>query len=738
MQDTATMTQTFEDYASSAYLAYAMSVVTGRAIPALTDGQKPVQRRILYAMREMGLLKSPKHVKSARVVGEVLGKFHPHGDSSSYEAMVRMAQDFSLRYPLIDGQGNFGSRDGDGAAAMRYTEAKLLPIAALLLDEVEEGTVDFQANYDGTLQEPRVLPARLPFLLLNGASGIAVGMATEIPPHNIKEVGDTAVRLTLDPQMSEDDILAGITAPDYPGGGQIISSPETIRQAYQTGRGSLRVRARWEVETLSRKDWRIVIHELPPGVSTAQVLAEIEAASNPQPKAGKKALTPEQQSLKNAFLNLIDSVRDESGKQYAVRLAIEPKSRTQSAEDLMRLLLAHTSLESNAPINLTVIDPGGKAPCLPLASILRQWVVFRLETVRRRSQFRLDKTEARIHILEGRLRVLLDIEEVIRVIRDADDPKQDLIANFGLSEIQSDDILEIRLRQLARLAGIELEKELADKQKQAKKLRSILGSERVLRSTVAGEIETDVANYADQRRTLLQPEERVAAAEARPVSDEPVTLIISKKGWLRSRSGHGLDVGSLTFKDGDGLLQRWEVRSPDTLVVLDHQGRAYSLPVAQIPGGKGDGIPLSSQIDLQGGQLCTTLAGRPDSRWLVAGDGGYGFICTLQQMLSRTKTGKAFLSLEAGERPLPPLPVTPEDLIAIRTRNGHGLIFPVSEVKELPKGKGVKLIAVTAPDGVLEIAASRDEDGLAWFPKTRLAQFHGKRGGVGRKLGKKT
>ncbi|MHB1666070.1 DNA topoisomerase IV subunit A [Thiomonas sp.] len=735
-QDTREKEPIFGTYASSAYLAYAMSVVTGRAIPALTDGQKPVQRRILYAMREMGLQKAQKHVKSARVVGEVLGKFHPHGDSSSYEAMVRMAQDFSLRYPLIDGQGNFGSRDGDGAAAMRYTEAKLTPIAALLLDEVEEGTVGYKPNYDGTLREPELLPARLPFLLLNGASGIAVGLATEIPSHNLREVGQTAARLALDARLSDDDILGGIPGPDYPGGGQIISEAETIRQAYRTGRGSLRVRARWEVEKLSRGEWRVLIQELPPGVSTAQVLAEIETASNPQIKTGKKALTPEQATLKAAFVGQIDRVRDESGKSHKVRLVIEPRSKNQSVEDLMRLLLGHTSLETNAAINLTVIDPSGRAPCLPLTDLLRQWVDFRIQTVRRRSQFRLDKAEARIHILEGRMRVLLDIDAVIHVIRNADDPKADLMAQFDLSEIQAEDILEIRLRQLARLAGIEIEKELAQRQREAQKLRVLLTQEKALRKAVAAEITTDTEAFGDDRRTLLQTEVRVAPAEAKPVLDEPVTVIVSRKGWLRTRSGHGIDTGALVFKDGDALLACFELRTPDHLVALDQMGRAYSVPVRLIPGGKGDGIPITSQVDFQpGGHLAQVLAGPDASQWLIAGTGGYGFRTDLRQRLGRNKAGKAFLSLEAGESPLAPvrLPDTePLGEVAALSSDGKGLVFSVEEIKSLPKGKGVKLMHLE-DKATLKSLVRVLEAPVPGFAKGRLEACRGKRGGAGRK-----
>ncbi|WP_231951212.1 DNA gyrase subunit A [Acidithiobacillus ferrivorans] len=475
----------------------------------------------------------------------------------------------------------------------------MMPIA-----ELDEGTVDFRANYDGTLEEPATLPARLPFLLLNGASGIAVGMATEVPPHNLREITDACIRIVENPKITDDAILACIPGPDFPGGGRLISSPESIRHAYLTGRGSLRVRATWDVEKLARGEWRIAIRELPPGVSTAHILAEIETLSNPQPKGdGKKtALTPEQQALKNTMLAQIDTVRDESGKTHAVRVVIEPKSRNQDPDTLIQFLLAHTALETNASVNLTMLDLDGKAPCAPLAHILRQWVNFRIQTVRRRSQFRLGKALARIHILEGRLRVLLDIDAVIRVIREADDPKADLMTHFALSEIQADDILEIRLRQLGRLAGIELEKELADKREIAESLNALLRDKTLLRNTIAAELADDAAKYGENLRTRIDTDTpKTSQNAAASMLDEPVTVIVSKKGWLRSRSGHNVDLNTLTFKDGDTLLAVFTARTVDHLALLDHTGRTYSIPVTQIPGGRGDGIPASSQADIQNG-----------------------------------------------------------------------------------------------------------------------------------------
>ncbi|MDU7587559.1 MAG: DNA topoisomerase IV subunit A, partial [Acidovorax sp.] len=527
-------------YAQRAYLEYALSVVKGRALPDVCDGLKPVQRRILYAMDRMGLGYSgpnrnvaAKPVKSARVVGDVLGRFHPHGDQSAYDALVRLAQDFNQRYPLIDGQGNFGSRDGDGAAAMRYTEARLTRIAGLLLDEIDMGTVDFVPNYDGSTQEPRQLPARLPFALLNGASGIAVGLATEIPSHNLREVADACVALVKKPQLSDEELFALVPGPDYPGGGQIISSDADIQDAYRTGRGSLKVRARWKIEDLARGQWQMVVTELPPGVSAQKVLEEIEELTNPKVKTGKKALTQEQTQLKAALLALLDGVRDESSKDAPVRLVIEPKTGKVPQQDLITALLAHTSLETSAPINLTMVGLDGRPVQKSLREMLQEWIDFRQTTITRRSQHRLNKVLDRIHILEGRQLVLLNIDEVIAIIRQADEPKAALIARFHLSDRQAEDILEIRLRQLARLEAIKIEQELKELREEQGKLEDILANPASLRRLMAKEIEADAKLFGDARRTLIQAEKK-AVAEVK-VLDEPVTVVVSEKGWVRAR-----------------------------------------------------------------------------------------------------------------------------------------------------------------------------------------------------------
>ncbi len=548
-------------YAQRAYLEYALSVVKGRALPDVCDGQKPVQRRILYSMSRMGLgftgATGARPVKSARVVGDVLGRFHPHGDQAAYDALVRMAQDFSQRYPLIDGHGNFGSRDGDGAAAMRYTEARLARITNLLLDEIDEGTVAFIPNYDGSTQEPQQLPARLPFTLLNGASGIAVGLATEIPSHNLREVADACVALIKNAKLDDAELMALLPGPDYPGGGQIISPLADIAEAYRTGRGSLKVRARWKIEELARGQWQLVVTELPPGVSTQKVLEELEELTNPKVRAGKKALSQEQVQLKQTVLAVVDTVRDESSKDAAVRLVFEPKTSRIEQSDLIGTLLAHTSLETSAPINLTSIGLDGKPVQKSLRQMLLEWIAFRQATIERRSQHRLGKVTDRIHILEGRQLVLLNIDEVIAIIRRSDEPKAALIARFRLSDRQAEDILEIRLRQLARLEAIKIEQELKELREEQKRLEEILGSPAALRRLMVKEIEQDAKQFADARRTLIQAEKR-AIAEIR-VIDEPVTVVVSQKGWVRARQGHGHEASSFRLQGGRRPLRHLRV-----------------------------------------------------------------------------------------------------------------------------------------------------------------------------------
>ena len=714
------------NYAQRAYLEYALSVVKGRALPDVCDGQKPVQRRILYAMDRMGLgysgpnkATAAKPVKSARVVGDVLGRYHPHGDTAAYDALVRMAQDFSQRYPLIDGQGNFGSRDGDGAAAMRYTEARLSRITGLLLDEIDMGTVDFVPNYDGSTEEPRQLPARLPFTLLNGASGIAVGLATEIPSHNLREVADACIALVKNDQLSEEELLTIIPGPDYCGGGQIISPATDIADAYRTGRGSLKVRARWKIEDLARGQWQLVVTELPPGVSAQKVLEEIEELTNPKVKAGKKALTQDQQLLKASVLAVLDVVRDESSKDAPVRLVFEPKTSKIEQQELITTLLAHTSLETSAPINLTMVGIDGKPVQKSLRQILTEWIAFRQTTITRRSQHRLAKVLDRIHILEGRQLVLLNIDEVIHIIRNSDEPKAALIERFKLSDRQAEDILEIRLRQLARLEAIKIEQELSELRDEQKKLEEILGSPAALRRLMVKEIEQDAKTFADARRTLIQ-EEKKAVAEVKVV-DEPVTVVISQKGWVRARQGHGHDAGSFAFKAGDGLYGTFECRTVDQLIVWGTNGRVYSVPVSALPGARGDGQPITTLIDLETGtQPAHYFAGPTSAMLLLSGSGGYGFLATVEGMVSRNKGGKAFISLGEGETLCAPSHVSGSSAtvsadrpgwlaatsVACASTGGRILTFEISELKVMEKGgRGLMLIDLEAKDQLAGAAA---------------------------------
>lgn len=709
-----TLPVSLEDEMRRSYLDYAMSVIVGRALPDVRDGLKPVHRRVLFAMNELGNDWNKAYKKSARVVGDVIGKYHPHGDTAVYDTMVRMAQDFSLRYPLIDGQGNFGSRDGDGAAAMRYTEARLAKITTLLLDEIDEGTVDFVPNYDGSTVEPKQLPARLPFNLLNGASGIAVGLATEIPSHNLREVADACVALIKSPKLTDDELFALLPGPDYPGGGQIISPASDILDAYRTGRGSLKVRARWKIEDLARGQWQLVVTELPPGVSTQRVLEEIEELTNPKVKAGKKALTQEQTQLKASILMVLDGVRDESSKDAPVRLLFEPKSSRIEQQELITALLAHTSLESSTPINLTMIGIDGRPTQKSLRQMLNEWIEFRQGTITRRSQHRLTKVLDRIHILEGRQLVLLNIDEVIAIIRQSDDPKAALIERFKLSDRQAEDILEIRLRQLARLEAIKIEQELKSLKEEQGKLEDILGNPGSLKRLMVKEIEADAKTFADARRTLIQTEKK-AVAEIKVV-DEPVTVVVSSKGWVRARTGHGHEAGSFAFKAGDGLYGTFECRTVDTMIVFGSNGRVYSVPVASLPGARGDGQPITTLIELETGtQPLHYFAGPANAALLLASSGGYGFLATVENMVSRQRGGKTFLNLGEGESPCAPShaaftsggqPLNAATHVCCASTGGRILTFEIGELKLMEKGgRGLMLIDLEPKDTLAGAAA---------------------------------
>ena len=687
------------EFAERAYLDYAVSVVKGRALPDVCDGQKPVQRRILYAMNEMGLGPNAKPVKAARVVGDVLGKFHPHGDVAAYEALVRMAQDFTLRYPLVDGHGNFGSRDGDGPAAMRYTEARLTRYAQLLLDEIDEGTVDLAPNYDGSTREPTQLPARLPMVLLNGASGIAVGLATEIPPHNLGEVAAAAITLLKDPKAGLDEVMTHLPGPDFPGGGQIISPASELREIYASGRGSIKVRARYEVEELARGQWQLVVTELPHGVSAQKVLEEIEELTNPKVRAGKKSLAPEQQQLRQAMLAVLDAVRDESGKDARVRLVFEPKTSRIAVDELRDALLAHTSLESNVAMNLVSVGRDGRPGQKGLVEMLREWGEFRIDTVTRRTRHRLARTSERIHVLEGRQLVLLNLDEVIAIIRESDEPGPALIARFGLTERQADDILEIRLRQLARLEALRIERELAEMRARQGELEALLASAAAMRRQVVREIEADVKLYGDARRTLIE-EARRTSTELRVV-EEPVTVVVSENGWVRARQGHGHDVAQFGFKPGDAFDGAYEVMTTDQLFAISNSGRVFSVPVSQLPSARGDGVPVTSLIELEPGtRLARVFAAHVERGVLIALRGGNGFVCRAADLVGRNKQGKSFVTMEAGDEVLRPALFDDRlDWVLCVSTEGRALSFALADVKVLRNGgRGVILMGTASGD----------------------------------------
>ncbi|WP_290065116.1 DNA topoisomerase IV subunit A [Parasutterella excrementihominis] len=705
-------------FASRAYLEYAISVVKGRALPDVCDGMKPVQRRILYAMKRLGLNPDVKTVKSARVVGEVLGKYHPHGDLAAYDAMVRLAQDFTMRYPLVQGQGNFGSADGDGAAAMRYTEVRLSKYADLLLGELDKGTVKFIPNYDGTHKEPVLLPARLPVLLLNGSSGIAVGMATEIPSHNLTEVGEAAIEVIRNPEITTDELLEIVKGPDFPGGAQVISSASDIKNVYRSGYGNLQVRATYHFEELSRGQWQLVFDSVPYKVSVMKVMSELEALTNPKAPQGKKSLTAKQQQDKQLIMNVMSGMRDESSAEAPVRLVIDPKSKSIDREELVSTILSKTSLETSCKFNLVVIGIDGKPRQKGLKDILSEWVSFRLRTVRARSQTSLNEAEARIHTLEGRLIVLVDIEEVIRIIRGADDPKKELITHFGLSDTQAEDILEIKLRQLASLDEVKLRKELEKLRNEAERLRGLLTDEKKLRREVTKEIRQDIDTYGDERRTLI--EEAKGASIAKQVIDEPVTVIVSEKGFLRSRQGHGFDARAMNFKLGDKYRCSMECRSVDNLYILSNTGRIYSIPVSSLPSARGEGTHVSAFVQFQDGDVpFDYICGASDTVLLFTSDAAMGFFCKMSDLAVRQRGGKSFFILD-GAKPLPVQVSTPlTGWIAALSSSGRLVVFTTDELRALSSGgKGTTIMALQddeklvaavpiSPNGVVVVGKGR-------------------------------
>jgi topoisomerase-4 subunit A len=673
-------------FTEKAYLDYSMYVILDRALPHIGDGLKPVQRRIIYAMSELGLSATAKHKKSARTIGDVIGKFHPHGDAACYEAMVLMAQPFSYRYPLVDGQGNFGSPDDPKSfAAMRYTESRLTRYASLLLSELEQGTVEWSPNFDGTLEEPVLLPARVPNVLLNGATGIAVGMATDIPPHNLREVVSACVHLLEDPDAKPRELYKHIKGPDFPTGGEIVTPASEIRQMYDTGNGSIRARAVYEID-----DGEIVITQLPYQVSGSRIQEQIAA----QMQAKK--------------LPMVADIRDESDHEHPTRIVIVPRSNRVDIPQLMDHLFATTDLERTYRVNLNVIGLDGRPRVMGLKGLLEEWLKFRIDTVTRRLNWRLEKVRARLHILEGLLAAYLNLDEVIKIIRREDEPKPVLMKRFKLTEIQAEAILETKLRHLAKLEEMKIrgeQKELAQEQADIEK---ILGSKARLRKLVKEELLADAEQFGDERRSRLV--ERAAAQaikETELVASEPVTVVLSQRGWVRAAKGHDVDPAALSYKTGDSFQAAARGRSTQQAVFLDSTGRAYSLPAHSLPSARGQGEPLSGRIDPpEGATFAGVLIGEPDDRWVIASDAGYGFVVRLGEMHSRNRAGKAVLKVPEGSGVLVPAPVpaSPEALLCAVSTEGKMLTFPVKDLPELPRGKGNKIFGLSSKK-----VASREE-----------------------------
>jgi len=671
--------QPLKEFAEKAYLDYSMYVILDRALPNIADGLKPVQRRIVYAMSELGLTAIAKYKKSARTVGDVLGKYHPHGDSACYEAMVIMAQDFSYRYPLIDGQGNWGSPDDPKSfAAMRYTESRLTAYAQTLLSELGQGTVEWSDNFDGTLKEPVLLPARLPNVLLNGTMGIAVGMATDIPPHNLREVAAACIELLDNPDCSFETIFSHIKGPDYPTDAEIITSADDIQKMYLSGGGSVKMRAKYEEE-----DGVIVITALPHQVSGAKLLEQIAAQM-----LAKK-------------LPMIEDLRDESDHENQTRLLIIPKSKRIDVDEIMSHLFATTDLEKSYRVNMNMIGLDGRPKVKNLREILVEWLSFRTETVRRRLQYRLDKVLARLHILDGLLIAYLNIDEVIAIIRAEDNPKPVLMERFGITDLQAEAILELKLRHLAKLEEMKIRGEQAELEAERAALEKTLGSPRLLNRLIRTEIERDAEKFGDDRRSPIVARESSQALETTAlIANEPLTVILSEKGWIRAAKGHDIDVASLNYRAGDSFLEAVKTRSTQPVYLLDSTGRAYSTSAHDLPSARTQGEPLTGRLNPPAGSSFTNLlVGNPDDWIVVASDAGYGFRVQLKELLSKNKAGKTLLTLPDGAKVLKPAAVTTDDdLLAVVTLQGRLLIFPVSELPALAKGKGNKLIQIPSAD----------------------------------------
>ena len=665
------------EFTEKAYLDYSMYVILDRALPHVGDGLKPVQRRIVYAMSELGLSAASRHKKSARTVGDVLGKYHPHGDSACYEAMVLMAQPFSYRYPLVDGQGNWGSADDPKSfAAMRYTEARLAPYSRLLLRELGQGTVAWQPNFDGSLDEPVTLPARVPNVLLNGGTGIAVGMATDIPPHNLREVAAACIRLLDEPDADVAALCEHIKGPDFPTEAEVITPAEDIRRLYETGHGGLRLRAQWE------QDGRdVIVTALPFQVSGSRVLEQIAA----QMQAKK--------------LPMVEDLRDESDHENPTRLVITLRSNRVDAEEVMQHLFATTDLEKTYRVNLNVIGLDGRPRVRNLRELLGEWLEYRRDTVRRRLQWRLDKVEARLHVLEGLLVAYLNIDEVIAIIREADEPKPALMERFGLTDTQAESILELRLRHLARLEEMKIRGEQDELAEEREQLQKTLGSKARMTRLIQSELQADAEEYGDDRRSpLVARSSARALSESDLVPSEPVTVVLSEKGWARAAKGHEVDPAKLSYRAGDAFADAAPGRSNQLAVFLDTQGRSYSLPAHTLPSARGQGEPLTGRLQPPAGaHFVHVLCGEPEDATLLAADSGYGFVTRMKHLQGRQKAGKAVINLTAGGRIMAPVVVPGDaDRVSVATSAGRLLVFPLAQLPELARGKGNKLIDIPA------------------------------------------
>ncbi|MAD46356.1 MAG: DNA topoisomerase IV subunit A [Oceanospirillaceae bacterium] len=699
--------QSLKQYTESAYLNYSMYVILDRALPHVGDGLKPVQRRIVYAMSELGLKHTAKYKKSARTVGDVLGKYHPHGDSACYEAMVLMAQPFSYRYPLVDGQGNWGAPDDPKSfAAMRYTEAKLAPYSEVLLSELGQGTVEWQPNFDGTMDEPVTLPARLPNVLLNGTTGIAVGMATDIPPHNIREVASACIRLLDEPKAGVDDLCDHVVAPDFPTEAEIITPRDDLRKMYRDGRGTVKMRAVYHKE-----DGDIVITALPHQVSGAKILEQIAA----QMQAKK--------------LPLVTDLRDESDHENPTRLVIVPKSNRVDTDAVMAHLFATTDLEKNYRVNMNVIGLDGRPQVKDLKTMLTEWLTYRTETVRRRLQHRLDKVLARLHILEGLLVAFLNIDEVIEIIRTEDQPKPVLMQRFGISDTQAEAILELKLRHLAKLEEMKIRGEQDELEKERESLEKTLGSERRMKTLIKKEITADAEQYGDERRSpvVVRGEAR-AFSETELVSADPVTVVLSQKGWVRSAKGHDIDVENLNYKAGDNYLTSAQGKSNQNAIFLDSSGRSYSLQAHTLPSARGQGEPLTGRLTPpSGSSFISALMGKDEDRYLLSTDAGYGFIGTIADMQSKNKAGKNLINVPDNARVLTPAAIIdPEkSWIAAVSNEGRMLVFPAADLPQMARGKGNKMISINSAK-----AAAREElmvGAVAFTQDDTLLVYAGKR-----------